>query len=511
MLCLWGANHGSGIATLRRLWGTISLYIPETIMIKTKLSKINLNIDVTKCFYRKFIFIPILFSLYSCVGTKYQQNIPSSLKTEAFEDRGKVSSSQGAPFLIADSSEDGPLKKEGLLWSSKVSASFDNSKLSESDLLLGYVLDTDHFVDSPKNGQCQILESKDLQIENEKKWRVTFQDKSSLQNKQNLFFILNARTEKPIAVVKLNSSGIANCLLPEIPLRISFGFGSQRQDKMMDLNQNEYEIPFFKKGEIDVRSSLQSNIFPGDVIRIGRSYAGQENIFLEKNLNENKSLPIELESDLISKSNFQSQRMGIDEYLKTSFLVDKKSYSIFLDEGRYTIAVLRKNKLICFQNVILAVDKISKLSCDSFVKKETDLNVFELVDNGNSNTMITNGAEIRLFDYSFMDSQNFSNIFGQKFRLRVSVPAWNSTDIVEMYVNDKLYQRWVLDRGDLSKPYSVNLEQNTVLDDNFKVQFKAWGPSLLPDFFTNRDEKPFAQTRDYCVKVKSDSECNLHE
>jgi hypothetical protein len=125
--------------------------------------------------------------------------------------------------------------------------------------------------------------------------------------------------------------------------------------------------------------------------------------------------------------------------------------------------------------------------------------------------MITNGAEIRLFDYSFMDSQNFSNMFGQKFRLRVSVPTWNSTDIVEMYINDKLYQRWVLDRGDLSKPYSVNLEENTVLDDNFKVQFKAWGPSLLPDFFTNRDEKPFAQTRDYCVKVKSDSECNLHE
>lgn len=480
-------------------------------MIKTELSKINIKSDVTKCFYRLFIFLHILFLLCSCVGTKYQQNVSSSLKSESSEEGARVASPlQGASPMISRDSESESLKKEGLVWSRTVSPLFDHADLSESDLFIGYMTNTNRFIEAPKPGQCQILENEDLQFGSEKKWRATFHDRSKFQNRQNLFFILNARTEKPLAAVKLNSFGTVNCILPEIPLILSFGFGSQRQDEKMDLSQSEYEIPFFKKGEIDVRASIQSNILPGDVIRIGRSYAEQENIFLEKNLDESESLPVQLGSDLIAKSNFQSQRMGVDEYLRTSFLVDKKSYSLFLDEGSYRVAVLRKNKLVCFQNMTLTEDKISKISCESVVKKETGLNVFEL-DNGNSNTAMTNGAEIRLFDYSFMDSRNFSNMFGQKFRLRISVPAWNSTDIVEMYIDDKLYQRWVLDRGDLSKPYSVNLEENTALDDNFKVQFKAWGPSLLADFFTNRDEKPFAQTRDYCVKVKSDSDCNLHE
>lgn len=265
------------------------------------------------------------------------------------------------------------------------------------------------------------------------------------------------------------------------------------------------------KSDHNISMGFDPHLMSGDVIRVGRSFSDQENF-----LDDPSSFPMELDSDRYEKSNFQSQAMGVDEYLKTSLVVGQKNDFTWLKEGWYQIAVLRKNRLICTRKYKFVSNENVLIGCPEKRIKKTDLSDFDWSEENGSDDLKhqqpDNGAELRLLDNSSSVKKSDSYlVFGQKIRLRVFVPAWNSTDIVEMYSDGQLEQRWVLERGDISKPYSVNLEKNLSTEKNFHAQFKAWGNAALPDFLTGEDEKPFAQTPIFCVKVKPDSECDLYK
>ena len=88
----------------------------------------------------------------------------------------------------------------------------------------------------------------------------------------------------------------------------------------------------------------------------------------------------------------------------------------------------------------------------------------------------------------------------QNFRLKITVPQWNSTNIVEMYKNGKLIKGWILNRGDVSQPFIGTINASISETKNFYVTFIARGQKTLPNFLTGTDwELPFNMTRNYYV------------
>lgn len=131
-----------------------------------------------------------------------------------------------------------------------------------------------------------------------------------------------------------------------------------------------------------------------------------------------------------------------------------------------------------------------------------------------SNIQASNGATFSIFEpLTLLDNDSmFSSYVQQKFRLRILIPEWNSTNVVEMYVNGKLRRRWVLDRGDLSKPFSAGFEENIMETKAFTVRWLAWGDEYLPDFLVGTHNSiPFAITRDFCVDYSGDGICHVEQ
>lgn len=345
----------------------------------------------------------------------------------------------------------------------------------------------------------------------------------------------------------------------------------------------------------------------GDIIRIGRTLTEQGISNIKANYNEgNFLIPTRINGDLFVSGNFQTKNMGIDEYLKTSILVSKTPFEIQLEPSNYTIAVLRKNKLVCLTTVNLKESEVRELTCspvtqgeesgfedetrnyyfdatlfpssfldsksfqnwafatsnnllfstpiflqEDYFKKESeveqkkqftfifqnsitkktnflptsysavfpnelkanDLNQLYFGVTGDISsgyiTSLRNNAKNYSYlgiplggegeqnvalgavpfssftkltnigtDRSFLQRSNIQasngvifNLFEplpspsnggllatyvqQRFRLRISIPPWNSTNVVEMYINGKIHRRWILDRGDISKAYSL--------------------------------------------------------
>ena len=131
-----------------------------------------------------------------------------------------------------------------------------------------------------------------------------------------------------------------------------------------------------------------------------------------------------------------------------------------------------------------------------------------------ANVQASNGVTFSIFEP--LTTQNnegmFSSYVQQKFRLRVAVPEWNATNIVEMYVNGKLRRRWILDRGDVSKPFSASFEENIMEFKAFTVRWVAWGDEYLPDFLVGtHNSQPFAITRDFCIDYIGDGICHVEK
>jgi hypothetical protein len=131
-----------------------------------------------------------------------------------------------------------------------------------------------------------------------------------------------------------------------------------------------------------------------------------------------------------------------------------------------------------------------------------------------SNVQASNGAIFYLFEPLTLPNNEglLSSYIQQKFRLRISVPPWNSTNIIEMYINGKIKRRWILDRGDISKPFSMSFEESISESNAFTVRWAAWGDDFLPDFLTGtKNTLPFAITRDYCIDNIGDGICHVEQ
>lgn len=550
---------------------------------------ININKTIKKTiisfsyFHTGVLIFFTLFFILSCTSSKTS----NSQKAPSTGAKPALVPSNGR-FLIYEPFDYEMNEKKSFLWTPIVLPLSEGAEISESDLFLGYETDKNMFEAAPRPGHCHKLFNHSGNFENKKAKKIHFVSiPNSTSTHQQLFFILNPESSLPSAIVRLDSTGQADCMLPNAAsYKVSVGFGSQRHDFWVSSKGNNSEISFPENAQVAIIPNSKNNILEGDLIRIGKSFADHNN-FQNQNMDFMSSLSPKLESDLYSNGNFQSQDIGVDEFIKTSFLVGNHSYFITLDKGKYTFAILRKNKLVCLKNVDISSKEITALTCPeentkSYMQAELyDQNVSsylvdsafyksKLSDNAdfqnwlflNSNTfprlyssinefvqssvieneptedlknvfvpfsvfskisssnisekdflsksdvLVSNGAQIKLFDYSFANEQNFSKVFGQKLRARIFVPAWNSTNVVEMYVDRKLYARWILARGDISKPYATNLEKSNFSDTNFTIQFKAWGSASLPNFFTESDMKPFAITRVYCVKVKANEDCD---
>ena len=98
-----------------------------------------------------------------------------------------------------------------------------------------------------------------------------------------------------------------------------------------------------------------------------------------KNIDETQNSPLAKQlfylpfvKTVYISGNFTTKNMGVDEYIATSFLIGKKPFKIVLEPGNYTVAILRKNKLICLKKITFTVKEINNLSCSEIMYDEID-------------------------------------------------------------------------------------------------------------------------------------------
>lgn len=496
-----------------------------------------------------------------------------------------------------------------------------------------------HFIPPPKEGECALLNSimddtstgsgdKDVTSKNSlktqtKNYRFINTNKSQTINTA-LFFIIDTN-HKPIAVARLNAKGESQCTLDTQPYSISMGFGRKRHEIKIESHSNIINLNFPSTSTVRINPIFVNNLKNGDIVRIGRKI----NFNFSKKYQEfeNIIIPIKIYADLYNHADMSSHDLGIDEYLKTSFLIGTSPYQIELEQGQYVIAVLRKNKLVCFNQFVLKASSPYDLSCKetlntekskdeiayqfdfedtifdvgfrpsnlikdnafvdwtistsgtillgppsfntneekSLTKKDTSdffsivfkskgqivqtnygisleesINTFKIPLKGmtkydllngqvpfseyilaksqkysvpyflsRTNTLHTNGAEISILEPTMTNSGNLFATNDQKFFVRITVPKFNSTEILEMFINDKLAKRWLLKRGNIAEPFSITESMTTYEDKNFKVKFIARGESALSNFLTGRDSfLPFAETREFCVSIDGKEICS---
>ena len=538
---------------------------------------------------KKNLFIPLisLYSLTSCVHDTTQpvQNIneishPFS-SNESKSPVVELNSSEILPYLS---------KSKDFLWNPFLLPVETNYEIEQSQFLIGYYFDNDNFLFPPQKGSCLIIKKGNAE-ENKNKKLIKFKSSNPFSEmaEGEIFLLLNFDDLSPYAILRFNRAGETQCDLPKSSYYLSYKYGSFRKDFPINTEDKSLiKVDYNKKGTLNITPSLSRNIVNGDLIRIGRKIQTQ-NKFID--MKEN-SIPIQIENDLYRPSNSMSQKMGVDEILQTSILVGNNPFHIRLNQGEYSIAILRKNNLVCIKEVEIEENKLEDLFCpkgnnfnmEQQILSNNNLNIsfdatffperlnqnsefqewfipnenfimpikimnlkeslaeknqnnhftfllrpsvhsdarelnqnfnFKINDkispypifgtdlkniiNGaipysrftsiqlppplnyktlfSSNSIVnsTNGVNIKLFEPIMNTDGMLSSSFEQRFRFWIYIPSWNSTNVVEMDVDGKLYRRWILDRGDVSLPFSTTLSERTNEKKQFHVQFFSWG------------------------------------
>lgn len=505
---------------------------------------------------------------------------------------------------------------KGFLWQPFILATSNNYKVSESELLLGYMAENDNLIFPPQSGSCKILQKSEKYTDKKKKL-VSFLSSSSEPEADagNLFLLLDNDNLQPYAIIKLNKHGTAHCYLPSSNYHLSYNFGLQRKEFVINTedSRSEIKIEFLTKGYLKINPDDANNIQNGDLLRIGRKFEILADAKIQQP-NDNL-IPTQIDSDLFKPSNFLSQIQGVDEIFQTSFLIGHTPFSLQLEEGSYKAAILRKNTLICLTEIKIENNAPVNLKCpkkqttdleekifnrnefnisfdttffpeqlnqeaqfqqwflankenyipilfsdlkeknnkeqkkisflflsnnndikqfpENFDLKINDKNSFfpifgtdmrNIIEGAvpftnfttlhsqyqlepsnilsNSALSVTNGVDLKLLEPFLAKDGSLTSSNEQRFRIRITVPSWNSTKVVEMYIDGKLHRRWILNRGDLSQPLSTTLDDKTFQEKDFVVRFVAWGDEALPDFLFGLDgEMPYARTRDYFVAI----------
>lgn len=510
-----------------------------------------------------------------------------------------------------------PSLTKGFIWQPLILPNMGGLSFSESDLLVGYSLSSESFIPSPQSGSCQLLLPREgAPNKNLKAFYFISQNPNPHEDAESLFLILNSLTSKPQAIARLNTKGEAICFLEDKNYTASTQFGQNRNEVVVAGAGKRTPLSFRKKGTLYIHPSKTNALLNGDLIRIGRK-GGDELTELENPSELDFStrqilIPTQIEGDLYQESNFQSAAMGVDEYLKTSFLVGNISYNINLDMGKYIVTVMRKNRVVCREEVDLKPKVKHIVSCadgndryeekfffeknvfpytldssiypQSLEQNPTFLNwllptdgtlasalrtemknkteersftflfgsgkeqsilqlpfSFELmkhklsspmpilepeIDNvakgsvpytfftrivptqkidenflNNSHVQMTNGVLIQVYEPDVFQENIFQNTKEKTFRLHVFIPAWNSTNVIEMIVDGKVDNRFVFNRGDITIPQTITFDLKTFKSPPFSVRFTAWGDSFLPDYLTGDSSLlPYCTTRTYFFK-----------
>jgi len=558
-----------------------------------------------------------------------------------------------------------PYVSSGLVWVPFVLPQKKDEIIKESDLLLGYWNEANDPILPPERGSCRLIKDLDVDSTLKTSLRLVNFVSGNVDPKRDadaLMFLLNPIDQSPFAIVRLNNEGRASCFVSLKAFNISIGYGQFRKEIQVTDSIVSVKVPFPETSYLNVDPSIgRVGFLVGDTLRIGRNIVETNNTIL-KNIETNGqyAIPAKIQKDLYISGNFTTKNMGVDEYIATSFLIGKRPFKVVLEPGNYTVAILRKNKLICLKKITFTGKEINNLSCseimfdeidfedtsknyyfdttlfplhiiesagfqdwvfaskkyflltspnyyqDNFYKKEeSGLKEFSFVyyspsekinnylpntyrairamdiekaqfrqiyeglnANNISSTMeflrsnpknllffgipvggsgeqgivnyavpffnytkislgkasqdflkyaniqATNGVYINLFEPlpNPADESLLISYAQQRFRFRITIPPWNSTNIVEMYVNGKLFRRWILDRGDISKIYSKSFEESFSETKSFVVRWVAWGEEFLPDFLSGtKNSLPFSITRDYCIDNNGDGECHMEQ
>lgn len=504
---------------------------------------------------------------------------------------------------------------QGPVWDPFVLPLLDKYKIHESDLLLGYMADQHNFIFPPQAGSCKILQKlKNYENRNKKLISFVSSNGNAKEDAGNLFMLLDESNSLPYALIKLNTQGIANCYLPNAIYHLSSNFGSKRKETIINTERKDViKVDFMKRGVLQVQPQQKNIIHNGDLIRIGRIIKNDDSGLQEDSV----PIPTPIGNDIYKQGNFQSQLLGADEILQTSILIGQHPFDIQLEEGSYVVAVIRKNNLICLNQIEIQENSSLSLNCnrtkfnnleekifnknsfhiifdptffsdhlsqeaqfvkwflsakryfmpilnrderinnhdqdeaffsflffssqkkrvkqlrENFTLKINQQNSFlppfgtgiekisqgaipflnftsvqfqQSIDAKNifSRTYLgaSNGVDIRVLEPFLAQDGNLVSVAEQSFRFRITVPPWNSTNIAEMNIDGKLHRRWVFNRGDLSRSFSITLDEKTFLKKDFIIRLTAWGEQPLPDFIYGIDNQlPFARTRDYTVNI----------
>lgn len=533
-------------------------------------------------------------------------------------------------------------KLDGFVWSPFVLPT-DNLTITNAALYKGYWQKNQKspenkedktFFPPPKEGTCVVFKDSNVMdkmnpngsnppINTEEK-NYHFINKNAEQAINTALFFITDSEQKIIAVARLNAKGESECSLNTPPYSVSIGYGRQRNEIKISSKSNIINLEFKPTSTLRINPTLENNIQNGDIVRVGRKI----NLDFSKKYHEfdNIIIPIKIYSDLYNHADMASHDLSVDEYMTTSFLVGNSRYQIELEQGQYVAAVLRKNKLVCFNQFAIKTNTPYNLSCkntknikktkeeiayqfdfedtifdvgfrpknliknktfvswttntpgtillgspildsnettptsknsdDSFsiVFKSKDqflqtnygtsldesIHTFKVPLKGMSrqhllegqvpfseyilvksqkysvpyfmnrtNTIHTNGAEISILEPTMTNAGNLFASTDQKFFIRITVPKFNTTEILEMFINNKLTKRWILKRGNISEPFSITQNITTYENKNFKVKFVARGESSLSNFLTGRDNfLPFAETREFCVSIDGKENCS---
>ncbi|WP_186646872.1 hypothetical protein [Fluviispira vulneris] len=631
-------------------------------MIKTK-NQLKLLL-LLRNFYPLFslIIFPIMI-LNSCNITK--------------NDPKKTLNSISSPFYSIESSNNtlqftyqdlNPYIVNGFAWTPLVLPIKENIIMQQSDFLSAFWQEKDDPVLPPAEGSCSFINDPLNEEKNSQKGPlklVNFSSDSADPSKDagEVFFLLNSETLRPFAILKLNIYGQAKCFISQKNYRISTGFGQLRNEKDALPNASLQSVPFSENSYLSIVPQRVDGIYAGDIIRIGRSLSANVWTNLKDKYNEGGFfIATKINNDLYLSGNFQSKKMGVDEYMQTSILIGNTPFKVKLETSTYQIAIFRKNKMVCLKSVelkpdedydftcfpnegqteddifenegqnfyfdptfypfsildsihfqqwafsfpnnflvtsplnkrndyykeeeqsnyqkefqfifqnssnkltsilrkiynVLNFDKLNKQSLEQYYlgvnsiissnyissvqnyPKDIDINgiplgavgeknlahgavpfsVFTKFTKQNlgedflsmSNVQASNGTLIKIFEPLPITNNGgvLTSFIQQRFRFRIVIPPWNSTNIVEMYINGKIHRRWILDRGDISKAYSQSIEDVTNEKGSFSVRWIAWGEDYLPDFLTgSKNTLPLMITRDYCIDTLGDGICHM--
>ena len=126
-----------------------------------------------------------------------------------------------------------------------------------------------------------------------------------------------------------------------------------------------------------------------------------------------------------------------------------------------------------------------------------------------NDSYITNGASLEWIEpQAGILEQPLRMPTQQRFRAKVVVPPWNAVEFVTLFVNSKVYRRWVLPRVDLTLPYTFLIDERIEEKADFDISLFAWGNRFLPEFLTGATGLlPMALSRQLCVDVNENGLC----